>query len=114
MTKQTQSAPVWLWAACYALWTALFLSGFILIGQVRSVLTGLGELTPANYWMISAADRYALLLLGVVWLVLALALEAYLRAGVQKGLFWSRAGRVVLWVAGLLVVTTAAQYLLAR
>lgn len=114
MTKQTQSVPVWLWAACYALWIALFLSGFFLIGQVRSVLTSLGELTPANYWMISAADRYALLLLGVVWLVLTLALEAYLRAGVHKGLFWPRAGRVVLWVVGLLAVTSAAQYLLDR
>lgn len=112
MTRRTQSASVLLWAACYILWTLLFAAGFFLTTQVRAVFTGLAELTPANYWMISAVDRYALLLLGVVWLVLALVLEAYLRGGVQKGIFWPRAGRVVLWVVGLLAVTTLAQFLL--
>lgn len=112
MTNRTHPAPVLLWAACYVLWILLFASGFFLITQARALFAGLAELTPANYWIISAVDRYALLLLGVVWLVLALALEAYLRGGVQKGIFWARAGRVVLWVVGLLAVTTLAQFLL--
>lgn len=112
MSKHTQSAPLWLWAVCYALWTALFGAGFFLIAQIRLVLTALGGLTSANYWMISAADRYAVLLLGAIWLVLALALEAYLRGGVNLGVFWPRAGRVIAWTVGCLAATTVGQWLL--
>ena len=112
MTKQTPSPSLLLWAACYLLWTILFAVGFWLIFQTRLALMALGELTPANYWILSAADRYAVLLLGAAWLVLALAGEAYLRDGVHKGIFWSRAGRASAWLLGFAALTTLAQLLL--
>jgi len=112
MTKRTQTFPVLLWATCYTLWLLFFAAGFWLMLRIRLVLLGLGRLASANHWILSAVDRYALLLLGVVWLVLALALEAYLRGGVQKGIFWSRARRTVLWMVGLLAFTTAAAFVL--
>lgn len=112
MTKQTPSPSLLLWAACYALWTLLFAVGFWLIFQTRLVLMALAGLTPANHWVLSAVDRYAVLLLGAAWLVLALAGEAYLRDGVHKGIFWSRAGRATFWLVGFAGLTTLVQLLL--
>jgi hypothetical protein len=112
MTKKIQSVPVLLWAICYTLWLLFFATGFWLIIQVRLVLMALGRLTPANHWILGAVDRYALLLLGVVWLILVFVLEAYLRGGVHKGIFWSRVGRVVVWLVGFLVLMTGLQFLL--
>jgi len=112
MTKQISSIPVLLWVVCYTLWLLFFASGLWLVVQMRLVLLGLGRLTPANYWILSAVDRYAILLLGLVWLILAFVLEAYLRGGVVKGIFWSRVGRVTVGIVGFLALTTGLQFLL--
>ena len=112
MTNPIQSVPILLWAICYTLWFVFFAAGLWLIVQIRLALLALGQLTPANHWILSAVDRYALLLLGVVWLVLAFALEAYLRGGVHNGVFWPRTGRVTACFVGFLALTTLLQLLL--
>lgn len=101
-------APAYI--AVYAVWVAFFVAGFWLIPQVRILLLDLAGLTPANRWILSAIDRYATLLLGLIWLVIVLYVEHYLRTAVEAGRLGRRILRVVLWFVGFALAIFAGQY----
>jgi hypothetical protein len=88
-----------LYLACYAMWLALSALGVWLIFAVRSVLVDLAFLFRFNPWVVRAIDNFAIVTLGLIWLVGIMFLENSLRQGVAKHRLWGRAARAFVFVA---------------
>jgi hypothetical protein len=111
---------------CYGSW--FLLSGFslwilielrvallTLITYVRLQVVGVavGE-TVSTGGQLRAADQWIVLVLALGWLGFVVWLEAYLRAGTQRGTFWPRLARVTIWLVVLLGVAYGLEEIFTR
>lgn len=111
---------------CYGSW--FLLSGFslwilielrvallTLITYVRLQVIGVavGE-TVSTGGQLRAADQWIVLVLALGWLGFVVWLEAYLRAGTQRGTFWPRLARVTIWLVVLLGVAYGLEEIFTR
>ena len=62
---------------------------------IRELLGRLSVLLMADIWVSAVVDKFALLILGLAWLVFAIASENYYRKGVGEGNLAKRFGLVV-------------------
>lgn len=98
----------WLYVACYAIWFALCAATFWLIVQLRANLLDLAYLTGNAREMVGLIDRFGIILLGILFIVIILVMEHKLRTGIEKGLLWRRA----LTYAGVLLVVIVISHVL--
>lgn len=81
---------------CYVIWLLFAAFGFWLLLSLRTNLFDLGVWLAFNPWQVRAIDRFAILILGLLWFIGILVLENYLRVGVERQSFWQRARFVAL------------------
>jgi hypothetical protein len=86
-----------------------------LITYVRLQVIGVavGE-TVSTGGQLRAADQWIVLVLALGWLGFVVWLEAYLRAGTQRGTFWPRLARVTIWLVVLLGVAYGLEEIFTR
>lgn len=93
-----------MYVACYATWVALSVLGLYVAIVWRAVVIEVAALMSDDTWSISLADKVAVILLMLAWLVFVMVLETYLRAGVVRNRFWSLAAKALLIEVALLAV----------
>jgi len=79
---------------CYLLWVVSAALGFLGLLVGRGLLIGLFSLTRANRWVLSAIDKFGLLILGLICLGFVIFCESYYREGVEESKLWKRFGLV--------------------
>lgn len=99
-----------LYVACYAIWFALCAAMFVLIVNLRSNLLDLVNLTGGRQEMAGLVDRFGIILLGVLFIVVILVMEHKLRTGVEKGLLWKRAIVGAAILVGAIVISNALHF----
>jgi hypothetical protein len=82
------------YALCYLMWAVSAALGVLAMIFSRGLLVSVFALTPANRWILSAVDKFGLILLGLAWLVFVIAVESYYRNGVDGGDLARRFGLV--------------------
>ena len=86
---------VLLYGLCYLLWIVSVALGVLDMILIRELLGRLSVLLMADIWVSAVVDKFALLILGLAWLVFAIASENYYRKGVGEGNLAKRFGLVV-------------------
>ncbi len=83
-----------LYVLCYVLWfitVALGLYNLLSIRGLYLLILEVGALKGSfNPWAISAADKFAFLILAVIFLAFVIYCESYYRVGVIKSKLWRR------------------------
>ncbi|GIV77758.1 hypothetical protein FKZ61_011380 [Litorilinea aerophila] len=97
-----------LYASCYGAWLVTAGLALWLMLLLRINLLDLSMWLDVGPWVMGAVDKFGIVLLGLFWLIAAMAMEAYFRLGVSKGQLWPRVGRVL----GVEVLLIALSYLL--
>lgn len=97
---------------CYAVLIVLAAGGFFIMLQLRINVVDIFRHFDLNRWILSAIDRFGILILALLWLILVMALEPYLRDGMGNGRFWQRAGLVTGIEVVLLIVSYGLQLVL--
>ena len=94
----------WSYVLGYVLWIVSAALGvldmFVCWGLFMRVFT----LTSANRRVLAAADRFAILFLGLIGLAFVIFCEHYYREGVEKNVLWRRFGLVTAAELFLLVL----------
>ncbi len=103
-----------LYVACYVIWFALCAVTFWLIVNLRANLLDLVYLTGGRQEILGLVDRFGIMLLGVLFIVIILVTEHKLRTGVEKGLLWKRALVAAAILVGVIVVSYILQFGAAR
>ncbi len=101
-----------MYLACYALWVGFVLVGAWLILQGRAAMFDLAVWLRWNPWAVDAVAQFAVVTLGLIWLVAILGTEYYLRQGVVKERLWRRAFRLFVIEAVLAGIFVGMQLLL--
>lgn len=114
---QTQTRePLWrtvlLYVACYLWWIALSALGLWLLFQVRTNLVDFAIWLQLNPWVPRTVDRFAIYLLGLLWLGGVIGLEGYLRRGVEQEQLWVRVGRILVMLLIIGAISYGLQLLL--
>jgi hypothetical protein len=83
----------------YAMWLAILLLGVWFLLTSRDALLGLVDMldvneTTSHAWRLISMERFYLVGAGMVWLVVMVFSEAYLRRGVARGRLVSRFARI--------------------
>ena len=94
---------------CYAIWIALSLFAFWVGWQFRTNLMDLLYVLRAHPFVVSAVDKFGLVILAIFALGYIIGLEHYFRVGLEKGKFWPRALKVAVIELVALVISTALQ-----
>lgn len=103
-----------LYVACYAIWFALCAATFWLIVNLRANMLDLAYLTGGRQEMVGLVDRFGIILLGVLFIIVILVMEHKLRTGIEKGLLWKRAITATAILVGVIVVSYILQFAAAR
>ncbi len=109
----TRPNPV-LYVACYVIWFALCAVTFWLIVNLRTNLLDLAYLTGGRQEMMGLVDRFGIILLGILFIVIILVMEHKLRTGVENGLLWKRAIVAAAILVSVIVVSYILQFGAAR
>lgn len=107
-----QRNPIPLYIACYAIWIVQSALGLWLTLQLRVNLIDLVMFLELGPWILGAVDKFGTVALGLIWLVAVVALEIYLRGGVERGLLRPRATRITVIIVALLGSSYLLQWLL--
>lgn len=99
------------YVACYVIWFALCALMFVLIVNLRSNMLDLVSLTGGGREMAGLVDRFGIILLGVLFIVVILVMEHKLRTGIEKGLLWKRAIIGAAILVGAIVISNALHFL---
>lgn len=95
----------------YVLWMVIILLALWVLIVARGAVNIIYIVLTWNRWVLRAVDRWSLLLFGIVWLIAIIAIEDYLRQGVEKGQLYQRftkvAGAAVLLGALLALLQVA-------
>ena len=94
-----------MYVACYVIWVALSVLGLYVAIVWRSATIDLTTLVTDDVWSIALADKVAVILLMLAWLVFVVVLETYLRAAVVRNRLWSLAAKVL--AAGVVLLAVA-------
>lgn len=81
---------LWLAYSAITFWLILRLEEIFVVGAMQLRL---------NPWQVRAVDKFALVLLGLIWLIGMLMVEHYFRIGVTKRQLMRRAGKVFVSLA---------------
>jgi hypothetical protein len=98
---------VLLYTACYVMWAVLSALGLYVAIVWRAVVIDLAPRISGDRWAISLADKVAVILLMLTWLVFVIVQEANLREAVVRNRLWSRAGKVLLVEVVLIIAAYA-------
>lgn len=109
----TRPNPV-LYVACYVIWFALCAVTFWLIVNLRTNLLDLVYLTGGRQEIMGLVDRFGIILLGILFIVIILVMEHKLRTGVENGLLWKRAIVAAAILVSVIVVSYILQFGAAR
>ena len=97
----------WLLLSAFSLWILIELRVALLtiITYVRLEIIGVavGE-SVSTRGQLHVADQWLVIMLAIGWLGFVVWLEAYLRAGLQRGTLGSRLARIAIWMVVLLGV----------
>ena len=96
--------------ATYALWLVVSAGSLLVVLVARSATTAFFRLVTLNRWVVGAIDKFNLLLLGIIGLIVILFMERYLLEGKNKGQLLRRFGIC----AGIEVLLYAFFYLVER
>jgi hypothetical protein len=96
-----------LYVACYVIWFALCAATFVLIVNLRSNMLDVVSLTGGRQEMAGLVDRFGIILLGVLFIVVILVMEHKLRTGIEKGLLWKRALIGTAILVGTILISNA-------
>jgi len=80
---------------CYVFWIVSVALGVLDMILIRELLGRLSVLLTADIWVSAVVDKFSLLVVGLAWLVFAIASEDYYRKGVGGGQMVKRFGRVM-------------------
>jgi hypothetical protein len=83
------------YALCYLLWIVSVAFGLFDLIISRELLLNIFALVGANLWVLSVIDKSGLFILGLAWLVFAIASENYYRKGVGESDLARRFGLVI-------------------
>ena len=83
------------YVACYLMWTVSAILGVLDMLILRNLFQRIAVVAGVNRWVFGAIDKFLLLLLGLGWLIFAIASESYYRNGVGERNLVRRFGRVM-------------------
>lgn len=98
--------------ACYLLLLLFGAMTMWLLFSLRDNLIGISLAMQVNPWVLRAIDRFGIFLLGLCWLSAFILIESYFRSGVQKHIFWRRAGKTFLILALISLASQVLNWLL--
>lgn len=93
------------WVGCYILWTVYSGIGLLLFWLLRGNVLEVARASTSDAFVVGLADRVGTIVLGLLWLIGVMALEAYLRNGVHKGQFPARAIRTAVVIGCIIAVS---------
>jgi len=83
-------------------WVAFSIAALWILTRLRELFFALLFLVGVDAFVLRALDKFGLVFLALIWVVVVGLLEEYLRSGVQKGRLRERIVRVALIETGLL------------
>jgi hypothetical protein len=95
--------------AYLSLWLLLVALAAVLGWSLRTNLFDVGIWLRWNPWVVRGIDRWAIFLLGLLWLIFFFATEGYLRAAVPQRRLWAKARALLIIVLILLVISYGLQ-----
>jgi hypothetical protein len=100
-----------LYFACYISWLALSALALWAMLQLRLNLIDLIILSRVSIWSYKIIDNCGTILLGALWIAVAIFIESYLREGVATQQLWARVWRVGIMEVSVLGLSYGGQYL---
>lgn len=111
---ETGSGPSWPRVLQYVLyfiaWIVSIGLGLWVMTQLRVNLLDISVALNVNPWAMSAIDKFSFFILGLVWLVLILLTENYLRTAVARNLLLRRLAKVFGIGLALLAISYGLQF----
>ncbi len=99
--------------ACYGILVVFVAIMTVLMLQLRIVIVEVGLALGLTSWAMTVLDQFGFIILGVIWLISFLLIEAHLRHGVPTNTLWRRAGKILTWEFVLIFLVFAALQILS-
>jgi hypothetical protein len=99
--------------ACYGILTVIVAIMTWLMLQLRTVIVQIALALGLSSWTMTVVDQFGVILLGILWLIAFLVIEAYLRQGVPINKLRSRAIKIIIWEFILIILVFVALQILA-
>jgi hypothetical protein len=99
--------------ACYGIVAVIVAIMTWLMLQLRTVIVQIALALGLSSWTMTVVDQFGVILLGILWLIAFLVIEAYLRYGVPINKLWQRAIKIIIWEFILIILVFVALQILA-
>lgn len=99
--KPSRLAGVAWWLA----WGGFSLMGLFVLARVRAIMLHVGVLLGAEGYSIGTLDKFGLIILAILWIVVVAVLESSLRSALHRGRLGERCLQVALIQVGIIALS---------
>ena len=76
---------IWSYVLCYLFWIVSVGLGLLDMILIRELLGQFSDLLVADIWICVVVDKFALLILGLIWIAFTIVSENHYRKGISEG-----------------------------